>query len=122
MVDESDRGPTAGGPPVDPRFRLANERTLLAWLRTTLGLMAGAVAVASPVSRLPQTTRAVLGLLLVSSAAVTALVGWLRYRSVEAALFTGSPMPDSRSVRWVGGAVAVTLVAVAVAIVVETLF
>lgn len=28
----------------DPRFSLANERTFLAWIRTSLGLTAGAVA------------------------------------------------------------------------------
>ncbi|WP_143342795.1 YidH family protein, partial [Crossiella equi] len=29
----------------DPRFTLANERTFLAWIRTSLGLMAAGVAV-----------------------------------------------------------------------------
>ena len=61
MADEDSRNDTAV---VDPRFQLANERTLLAWLRTTLGLLAGAVATASPVIDLPKPTRAVLGLLL----------------------------------------------------------
>ena len=31
----------------DYRFSLANERTFLAWLRTGLGLLAGAIALAS---------------------------------------------------------------------------
>jgi putative membrane protein len=117
MVDDADGATTA----VDPRFQLANERTLLAWLRTTLGLLAGAVASASPVTELSKTTRAALGLLLVTAAAVTAFVGWRRYRAVEAALTSDTPMPDSRSVRWVGAAVAVTVVAVAFAIITETL-
>lgn len=31
----------------DPRFTLANERTFLAWVRTTLAMLAGAVALHS---------------------------------------------------------------------------
>jgi putative membrane protein len=107
--------------PVDPRFRLANERTLLAWLRTTLGLLAGSVAVASPVSDLSETTRVGLGILLVCSAAVTMAIGWQRYRAVDDALTTGGPLPESGSVRWVGLAVAITIVAVAISILAETL-
>ncbi len=34
-----------GGQEPDPRFSLANERTFLAWIRTSLALLAGAVAV-----------------------------------------------------------------------------
>lgn len=109
------------GDPPDPRYRLANERTLLAWMRTTLGLLAGAVAAASPVTRLSDVARAGLGVLLVFAAAVTGSVGWSRWRAVDEALTAGRPMPGSGSVRWVGVAVALTVAAVAVAIVAETL-
>ncbi len=34
-----------GGEEPDPRFTLANERTFLAWIRTSLALLAGGVAV-----------------------------------------------------------------------------
>ncbi|GAB14727.1 hypothetical protein ARGLB_075_00090 [Arthrobacter globiformis NBRC 12137] len=34
-----------GGNEPDPRFTLANERTFLAWIRTSLALLAGGVAV-----------------------------------------------------------------------------
>jgi putative membrane protein len=118
MADEHSRNDPAT---VDPRFQLANERTLLAWLRTTLGLLAGAVASASPVIDLPEATRAVLGLLLLCAAAVTAFVGWRRYQAVDAAMTSGQPLPDGRSVRWVGAAVGVSVVAVGVAIIAETL-
>ena len=108
-------------PAPDPRFRLANERTLLAWMRTTLGLLAGAVAAASPVSRLSSEARAGLGILLVVAAAVTARVGWTRWRAVDEALTTGGPLPDSASVRWIVVAMTATVVAVAIAIITETL-
>ncbi|MBU1607433.1 MAG: DUF202 domain-containing protein, partial [Alphaproteobacteria bacterium] len=35
----------SGGTEPDPRFTLANERTFLAWIRTSLAVLAGGVAV-----------------------------------------------------------------------------
>lgn len=40
---EDDAKPQGAEP--DPRFSLANERTYLAWLRTSLGLIASGIAV-----------------------------------------------------------------------------
>ena len=34
-----------GGTEPDPRFTLANERTFLAWIRTSLALLAGGIAI-----------------------------------------------------------------------------
>ncbi|MQA17766.1 MAG: DUF202 domain-containing protein [Pseudonocardiaceae bacterium] len=67
----------------DYRFTLANERTLLAWLRTALGLVAGAVALAGLLPEFgPQPVRiglavVLLALALLAVAAVLLAVGVL---------------------------------------------
>ncbi len=50
----------------DPRFSLANERTFLAWVRTSLAILAGAVALDSlkVPSSAPLRTTIVVGLVL----------------------------------------------------------
>lgn len=79
---------TEGEPP-DARFTLANERTFLAWIRTSLGLIAAAVgleAFAPHVVPEPVRTPLVVTLLLVAAAlAGYAFVRWL---SVEGAMRT----------------------------------
>ncbi|GAA1086928.1 YidH family protein [Tsukamurella spumae] len=79
---------TEGEPP-DVRFTLANERTFLAWIRTSLGLIAAAVgleAFAPHVVPEPVRTPLVVTLLLVAAAlAGYAFVRWL---SVEGAMRT----------------------------------
>lgn len=77
----------------EARDSLANERTFLAWLRTSLALVAGAVAVTSPALEFSATARLLLSLGLVLVAAVALGVGWDRWTRTELALRTNSALP-----------------------------
>jgi putative membrane protein len=72
---------------VDTRFLLANERTLLAWIRTALTMQAGGVALAHFVSdsALGFTT----GITAVILGAVMAVVGYRRFRAADKAIRAG---------------------------------
>ncbi|ULE31936.1 YidH family protein [Mycobacterium sp. IDR2000157661] len=91
-------GSGAGGGPADDepdyRFTLANERTFLAWQRTALGLLAGAVAVIQfvPQFGIPG-ARHVVGLLLGLLAISAAAMGLVRWRQVDRAVRSGRPLP-----------------------------
>ncbi|HEU5108191.1 MAG TPA: DUF202 domain-containing protein [Micromonosporaceae bacterium] len=83
-----------GGSPPDYRFSLANERTFLAWLRTGLALIAGGLAAAQFLPRLPVRDLLALGLLLLGAAvAIRSVVHWAR---CERAMWRGEPLPPSR--------------------------
>ena len=71
----------------DVRFLLANERTFLAWQRTAVGLVAAALAVLHLFE--PTPTMKGLGLLLLATAVLAAVGGWLRYRRADAAIRAG---------------------------------
>ena len=83
-----------GGTEPDPRFTLANERTFLAWIRTSLALLAGGIAVEAFTSDVfPEPVRrglAVLLLLLGMLLSAGSAVRWLR---VEGSLRTKRPLP-----------------------------
>lgn len=82
--------------PIEPdyRFTLANERTFLAWQRTSLGLLAAAVAV---VQFIPEVTipgiRHILGVTVGSLAILTAIAGLHRWVQVDRAMRLGKPLP-----------------------------
>ena len=78
----------------DYRFTLANERTFLAWQRTSLGLLAAAVALVQLVPELaiPGARRA-LGVLLAALAIVTSAMGLLRWQQADRAMRRGLPLP-----------------------------
>ncbi|WP_369140677.1 YidH family protein [Modestobacter versicolor] len=111
--------PSPQGHP-DYRFSLANERTLLAWLRTALALVAGGVAMTQFVPELgvPAGGPVVsLGLLL--GGLGTALAGHRRYVRNERAIAADQPLPASALTGWVTGLVAAVVLALLVLVVVE---
>lgn len=78
----------------DPRFTLANERTFLAWLRTSLALLAAGVALEAlriPDDVVLRFAAAGLFLALGIASAVRAWFGWMR---AERALRRGEPLPS----------------------------
>jgi putative membrane protein len=106
----------------DYRFTLANERTLLAWLRTALALVAGGVAVATyaPDLGIPGGSGAVaLGLVLIGLG--TAVGGHRRWRANEEAIREDRPLPRSSAPSVLAVAVAVVVVVVGVLVAVEVL-
>jgi putative membrane protein len=99
----------------DYRFTLANERTLLAWLRTGLALAAGGVAVATYAPDLcVRWGSTVLALMLVLIGLATALGGYSRWRANEAAIREGRPLPET----WVAPVLVAAVAAVVLIVVV----
>lgn len=77
----------------DPRYSLANERTFLAWVRTTLAFIAGAVALES--LQLPERDglRTVVVAALLAFAALMTVLAFLRWARVERAMRLREPLP-----------------------------
>lgn len=101
----------------DPRFSLANERTFLAWIRTSLGFLAagaGVAAFAHAVGQLRVELKFVSLLLLVCGL-VCAIGSFLRWSRHERAMRTGEPLPSSPAMPLLTGVLAaVALVAIIV--------
>jgi putative membrane protein len=83
-----------GGTEPDPRFTLANERTFLAWIRTSLAMLAGGVAVEAFMSDLlgPELRKTISVLLLVL-ALVIGGGSFFRWLNVERAMRSKTPLP-----------------------------
>lgn len=72
---------------VDIRFLLANERTLLAWVRTALTMQAGGIALANFVS--DTALGFATGISAIIAGAVFAVVGYRRFRAADKAIRLG---------------------------------
>lgn len=77
----------------DPRFSMANERTFLAWVRTALAMLAGAVALHSLGIPHPEWLRSVLVVALVLLGGVMTALAYVRWARVERAMRTHTPLP-----------------------------
>ncbi|GAB4099697.1 YidH family protein [Sinomonas halotolerans] len=81
----------------DYRFSLANERTFLAWLRTSLALLAGAVALDQLTPNIaPTLVRGILAVALAGVAAALAGLAYRRWALAEQAMRHGRELPFSR--------------------------
>jgi putative membrane protein len=99
----------------DYRFSLANERTFLAWVRTSLALLAGAVAVAQIVPPFEvRGARTALAVLLAVSGLGVAALAYRRWSGNERAMRHRTTLPHTT----VLAALVTTLCVIAVAILV----
>lgn len=89
-------GPTPDAPERDPRFSLANERTLLAWNRTALALVAAGLAATELLGRVETLgVRRLVGLPLIAIGGVVSWASFRRWRVVERSIARGEPVPES---------------------------
>ncbi|WP_402469443.1 YidH family protein [Isoptericola aurantiacus] len=77
----------------DPRFSLANERTFLAWIRTALAFLAGAVALEALATPLHPPLRLAAALILVATAIALVVEAWVGWTRTERAMRHGRPLP-----------------------------
>jgi putative membrane protein len=77
----------------DPRYSFANERTFLAWVRTALGLIAGAAALEAIDTGWEDWVVTLLSAVLASTAGACSVLAWLRWRLAEAAIREGREVP-----------------------------
>lgn len=84
---------TVGTDP-DYRFTLANERTFLAWLRTGLALLAGAIALASLVHDFgPKPLRVAMTVMLLILSLTVTVGAYVRWDGIERALRENRRLP-----------------------------
>ena len=102
------RDDRSGGTEPDYRFTLANERTFLAWVRTSLGLLAASVAVRQLVEPFGvEGGRTALALLGIAGSVVLIVGAYLRWVTVQQAVRRGEPLPPARLVPVVAAAIVV---------------
>lgn len=101
----------------DPRFTLANERTFLAWIRTSLALLAGGIAVEAFTQDIfDDTARKVLGTSLLVLGGLLAASSAGRWLRIESAMRQKRSLPIPLWIPLITAVCAVAAVTVLVAI------
>jgi putative membrane protein len=109
-------------PEPDYRFSLANERTLLAWVRTSLALDAaglGVIRFAPPLGG--PGGRETVGAILILLGAATAWSGYRRFLATDRAMRAGGPLPAHAAPRILAAALAAISLAVLILLAVNEL-
>lgn len=104
----------AVGAEPDPRFSLANERTFLAWTRTSLALFATGVALEALDVPIHPVLRLVTASIFVALGLISIVQGWFGWARTERALRLGRalPGPVTGAVLSAGIAIGVILIGV----------
>jgi putative membrane protein len=84
-----------GGEEPDSRFSFANERTFLAWIRTSLALLAAGVALDALELPIDDSTQHALALVMVVLGLLCAVASWTRWARAERAMRRSEPLPSS---------------------------
>jgi putative membrane protein len=101
--------------PPDTRFTLANERTFLAYQRTSVGLVGAGLAVVHLLD--PEWSSRLLGVLLVVAGGIAAVGGYLRFRGVDAAIRGERELPGYGPTHLLAASLLVCLLAAVVSLV-----
>ncbi|OKX83646.1 YidH family protein [Corynebacterium glutamicum] len=104
----------------DPRFTLANERTFLAWTRTSLAFLAGGIAFeAFQISGLSDTVRTIIAVFIIAVGMIIAAGAAVRWMNVERAMRKQKPLPVPAIIPFLSIAALVASAAVLVLIIVQ---
>lgn len=102
------------GEDVDYRFLLANERTFLAWMRTSLALIAGGVALDQfVVVAGARNLVTVLGIFAIVLGGIVAILGTIQWRRGDRAMRSGARMDSSKTVMVIGAVLALFALTIA---------
>jgi putative membrane protein len=110
-----------GGDQPDYRFSLANERTFLAWIRTSLALLAGSVAIVQLVPRFhSHGVRTAIGAALAAIALMCTAFAYRRWSGNEQAMRHARPLPYTRLLLTLNVAIAVVGLAILILVLFAT--
>jgi putative membrane protein len=122
MTEKDTRSPrrvySVGDEP-DPRFSFANERTFLAWIRTSLALIAAGVALDMFGGSRDQTARSWLAGVIIVVGVLCSLGAYVKWMAAERAMRLDDPLPAMPLGRLL--VAVVVLVGIAVGVMVLTL-
>ena len=105
----------------DVRFTLANERTYLAWIRTSLALIGGGLAAGQLLEFQSEVARLAVALPPIVLGAALALTSYRRWEVNQRAMRLGEPLPSGGPPRLLAGGIGAVAVVVAVIVVVDAL-
>ncbi|HKR69651.1 MAG TPA: DUF202 domain-containing protein [Streptosporangiaceae bacterium] len=108
MSNHAKPGAEEGTEP-DARFTMANERTFLAWSRTSLALVVGGLAVAQLLPPFPKVPwgRAAIATPLILLGAAMSVLSYFEWRANQRALRFGAPLVRSQLPRLLAFTIAV---------------